>query len=133
MQRALVILRSALAIFMGGVALVVLLIAATMLWLSGGPPTTTAGWVGVLAVEALAGLLGAMVATWLAPRAASTHGWLFGGLVFAFNVLTVTTPEAGWLPVPGVLLLLLVPPQTWGGIRLGHRLRRSKEAPEAAA
>ncbi len=74
-----------------------------------------------------------MVATWLAPRRAAAHGWLFGVLVFVIDVRTVTAPDTRWPTGLGIPLLILVVPQTWLGVRLGRRLRRHPDEHEAGA
>lgn len=124
--------RSALAILAGVATLVVLLVAAVAAihaaWPeSFGPDRFPATWIGqasLLTVEVVVGAAAAFVAAVLAPAARRAHGWVVGALVLALNILTVVDPETSWLLVPAVLLVVLVPFQTFAGIALALRLRK---------
>lgn len=126
MRRGLLVLRSLLALLAGAGFLVLVILLAAVLWFDGFPVT---GWgvAGLLLVELIAGLGGVAVVAWLAPGAPTAHGWLFGGLVFFVNVLTIFEPDTIWPLIPGLLLLAFVPLQTWIGVTVGIRLRMSKD------
>lgn len=122
MNRGLLIVRSIFALLAGSGALVLCLLLATFLWLDSFPVTAW-GLAGLLVVELIAGLAGAAVVSRLAPRAPAAHGWFFGILVFIVNILTILDPGTSWPLIPGLLLLGLVPLQTWLGVTIGIRLR----------
>ena len=115
-------LRSLLALLAGTAALVPVILLASILWF-GAFPLTPWGVAGLLLVELVAGLGGVTLVTWLAPGAPAAHGWLFGALVFALNLLTVFEPNTVWPLLPGILLLAFVPLEAWVGTTLGIRLR----------
>ena len=129
------ILRSALAVLAGVATLVVLVVAAMAAIHAGwpesfGPGRFPATWIGqasLLTVEVVAGAAAAFVAAVLAPGARRAHGWVVGALVLALDILTVVDPESPWHLVPAVLLVILVPFQTFAGIALALRVRKGKE------
>jgi hypothetical protein len=127
LNRGLLIVRSILALLAGSAALVVCLLLAVLLWLDAFPVTAW-GLAGLLGVELIAGLAGAAVVSWLAPRAPAAHGWLFGVLVFILNVWTLLEPGTPWPLIPGLLLLGLVPLQTWIGVTIGVHFRKTDPA-----
>jgi len=128
--RWITLLRGGLVVLAGVATVLVLVIGTVMLfapsWTQpGGFPDTTRGLTGLLVLEVVAGTAGALVATLLAQRAPRLHGAILGLLVFVLNVWTVAGPESPWPLIPGVLLLVCVPVQTWWGIALGVRVRPS--------
>ena len=114
--------------------LVVLIVAAAAALHAGRPesfgpdrfPTTRIGLASLLAVEVVAGAAAAFVGAVLAPGARRAHGWVVGALVLALDVLTVVDPESLWPLIPAVLLVVLVPFQTFAGIALALRLRKGE-------
>lgn len=131
MNRGLLIVRSILALLAGSGALVLCLLLAVFLWLDSFPVTAW-GLAGLLVVEMIAGLAGAAVVARLAPRPPAAHGWFFGVLVFLANVWTLLEPGTPWPFIPGLLLLGMVPLQTWIGVTIGIHFRTTDASLEGS-
>lgn len=122
----IMVLKSILAVAAGMATVLILVFGSVSLfapqWADPAAfPTTAPALSSLIALEAIAGLAGAFVAAVLAPRAPAVHGWVLGGFVLVLNLLTVLAPP--WPLLAGLVVVALVPLQTWAGVALAVRLK----------
>jgi hypothetical protein len=133
MRRGVLFLRGGVAVGAGVLTVLVLVFGTILLFIPqwtrpGGFPATGPALAGLLLIEVLAGVAGAFVAAFLAPRAPAVHGAVLGALVLLLHAVTAFDPASPWPLGPAVLLVAFVPPQTWLVIAFAARLR-SNAAP----
>jgi hypothetical protein len=129
---SLLVLQSVLALVVGFAAVVLINMAASRVLNAALPgsvdpeglPLTTLAQGLYLPVLFLAGMAGAFLVVFGAPRAPVAHALVFGGLALLGDVLVVRDYAAVWAVWFSVLVVATVPPQVWLGGVLGMRARR---------
>jgi hypothetical protein len=132
LKMSLLVLQSALALVVGFTAVVLINMAAAQVLnatLPGsldpeGLPLTTLAQGLYLPVLFMAGMAGAFLVVFGAPRAPVAHALVFGGLALLGDVLVARDYAAVWAVWFSVLLVATVPLQVWLGGVLGMRVRR---------
>jgi hypothetical protein len=132
LKLSLTALQSVLALLAGFTAVVLVNMAAGRMLeavLPGslnpeGLPLTTLAQGLYLPILFLAGMAGAFLVVFGAPRAPVAHGLIFGGLALLGDVIVVRDHAATWAVWFSVLVVATVPPQVWLGVVLGLRARR---------
>jgi hypothetical protein len=130
-KMSLLVLQSALALVVGFAAVVLINMAAGQVLdaaLPGsldpdGLPLTTLAQGLYLPVLFLAGMAGAFLVVFGAPRKPVAHALVFGGVALLGDVLVVRDYAAVWAVWFSVLAVATVPPQVWLGGVLGMRAR----------
>jgi peptidoglycan/LPS O-acetylase OafA/YrhL len=95
-------------------------------WLGQGIPASRGGLTVLLALELVAGILGAFVAVLAAPARLALHALVFAAAVTALNAAIVFAPDGPWPLWPGVVVVATVPATTWIGYRLAIALRKRR-------
>lgn len=131
MLRSLFRLAWSAAAVIGGIVViqaVLLLSAATWAssWLGAGIPDSAPGLTVLLALELVAGILGAFVAVLAAPGRPALHALVFAAAVTALDAAIVFAPGSSWPLWPGVAVVATVPLMTWIGYRLALVPRRRR-------
>jgi hypothetical protein len=132
LKMSLLVLQSALALVVGFTAVVLINMAAAQVLnatLPGsldpeGLPLTTLAQGLFLPVLFMAGMAGAFLVVFGAPRAPVAHALVFGGLALLGDVVVVRDYAAVWAVWFSVLIVATVPLQVWLGGVLGMRARR---------
>jgi hypothetical protein len=130
--RTLLLLRSALAIGLGVIAVMIVNLPAASIVGSlfpgsldpGGMPLTAEAQGAFLPILFLAGVAGAFVVVLLAPRAPVGHAVAFGALAIVADLFVVLEYAGIWPLWFSALVILTVPPQVWLGTVFGLRARR---------
>lgn len=134
LKMSLLVLQSALALVAGFTAVVLINLAAGRLLNAALPgsldpeglPLTTLAQGLYLPVLFMAGMAGAFLVVFGAPRKPVAHALVFGGLALLGDVIVVRDYAAVWAAWFSVLVVATVPPQVWLGGMLGMRARRRR-------
>jgi hypothetical protein len=132
LKATLTALQSVLALLAGLMVVVLVNVAAARMLdalLPGslnaeGLPLTPLAQGLYLPILFLAGMAGAFLVVFGAPRAPLAHGLIFGGIALLGDVLVVRDYVATWAVWFSVLVVATVPLQVWLGVVLGLRARR---------
>jgi hypothetical protein len=141
LKLSLTALQSGLALLAGFTAVVLVNMAAARMLdavLPGslnaeGLPLTPLAQGLYLPVLFLAGMAGAFLVVFVAPRAPVAHGLIFGGLALLGDVIVVRDHAATWAVWFSVLVVATVPLQVWLGVVFGLKARRRWAPWESAA
>lgn len=135
-RRALSAARTLLVLAIGFVTVQVVLYGTILLVMPGlfrgGDFPVGGALVALLLIEILAGAAGVFGAAMLSGRAVAGHGWALGLILMAFNLWVVTAPDSPWPLAPAVVVVAVVPLQTWAALALARRLRQRRRSHVAA-
>lgn len=124
-------LRSVLAFFLGSLALILTVFPSGIVIESvfpgametGGFPNIFPAQFLLLLIEFIGGTLGTLVVILAAPGTLLLHAVLFGALILALNILTITSGASIWPLWASIVLLAAVPVEVWVGYGLGNYIR----------
>lgn len=124
-------LRSVLAFFLGSLALILTVFPSGIViesvfpgsMDSGNFPNIFPAQFLLLLIEFIGGTLGTLIVILAAPGTLLLHAVLFGALVLALNILTLTSGVAAWPIWASIILLAAVPAEAWIGYALGNYIR----------
>jgi len=124
-------LRSMLAFFLGSLALILTVFPAGIViesvfpgsMDSGNFPNIFSAQFLLLLIEFIGGTLGTLVVILAAPGTLLLHGLLFGALILALSIMTITSSVANWPLWASIILLAAVPAEVWIGYALGKYIR----------